>query len=111
MAEISLFRKAVPAFGGGPEYILRAPALRRLRLFPESASLQEVWRADHASDFGKALELGLKEGVAEFVVANKAAMIYANYLEDDEARMLSRFQDIAACCEELQAAEPGNPHA
>lgn len=79
--------------------------------FPDSAALQEAWRAYHAGDFGKAVELGLKEGVAGYVVANKAAMIYANYLEDDEARKLQRFQEIAARCEELQAAAPDNANA
>lgn len=79
--------------------------------FPESAALQEAWRAYHAGDFGKAVELGLKEGVAGYVVASKAAMIYANYLEEDGSRKLQRFQEVAARCEELQAAEPGNANA
>jgi tetratricopeptide (TPR) repeat protein len=79
--------------------------------FPESAALQEAWRAYHAGDFGKAVELGLKEGMVGYVVANKALMIYANYLEDDADRKLARFQEIAARCEEQQAAEPDNANA
>lgn len=79
--------------------------------FPDSAALQEAWRAYHAGDFGKAVELGLKEGMAGYVVANKALMIYANYLEDDADRKLTRFQEIAARCEEQQAAEPSNANA
>ena len=79
--------------------------------FPERAALQEAWRAYHAGDFGKAVELGLKEGVAGYTVANKAAMIYANYLESDEATKLQCFQEIAARCEAQQAADPDNANA
>jgi tetratricopeptide (TPR) repeat protein len=79
--------------------------------FPDDASLQDAWRAYHAGDFGKAVELGLKAGVPGYNVANKAAMIYANYLEEDEERKLALFQEIAARSEELQAAEPGNANA
>lgn len=55
--------------------------------------------------------MGLKEGVAGYTVANKAAMIYANYLEDDADRKLALFQEIAARCEEQQAADPENANA
>ena len=79
--------------------------------FPERAALQEAWRAYHAGDFGKAVELGLKEGVAGYTVANKAAMIYANYLESDEATKLKGFQEIAARCEAQQATDPDNANA
>lgn len=79
--------------------------------FPESAELQEAWRAYHAGDFGKAVELGLKEGMAGYVVANKAAMIYANYLEEDGEKKLATFQEIAGRCEAQQAAEPENANA
>ena len=79
--------------------------------FPEDATVQDAWRAYHAGDFAKAVELGLQAGLAGYNAANKAAMIYANYLEDDDARKLVIFQEIAARCEELQAAEPENANA
>ena len=79
--------------------------------WPESIPLQEAWRAYHAGDFAKAVELGLKEGVAGYTVANKAAMIHANYLEDDEERKLALFQAIAGRCEVQQAEVPENPNA
>ena len=79
--------------------------------YPEDATVQDAWRAYHAGDFAKAVELGLQAGLAGYNAANKAAMIYANYLEDDDARKLVIFQEIAARCEELQAAEPENANA
>lgn len=79
--------------------------------WPENVALQEAWRAYHAGDFGRAIETGLAEGLAGYNVANKAAMIYANYLEEDEARKLATFQEVAARCEALQAAEPENANA
>ena len=79
--------------------------------WPESVAVQEAWRAYHAGDFAKAVELGLKEGLAGYNAANKAAMIYANYLEADETNKLVLFQEIAARCEALQAAEPENANA
>ncbi len=78
---------------------------------PADAAVQDAWRAYHAGDFAKAVEGGLKIGLAGYNAANKAAMIYANYLEDDEAAKLALFSEIAARCEELQAAEPANANA
>lgn len=79
--------------------------------WPASEALQDAWRAHHAGDFARAVELGLKEGIAGYTVANKAAMIYANYLEDDDARKLALFQAIAERCEAQQAEDPKNPNA
>lgn len=79
--------------------------------YPESAAGQDAWRAYHAGEFGKAVELGLKAGGDALNAANKAAMIYANYLEDDESRKLALFQEIADRCEKQQAADPENANA
>lgn len=79
--------------------------------FPVDEGVQEAWRAYHAGEFGKAVEQGLAAGLAGYNAANKAAMIYANYLEDDEERKLALFLDVAKRCEELQAAEPDNANA
>ena len=73
--------------------------------FPADAAVQDAWRAYHAGDFAKALELGLKAGDAGINAANKAAMIYANYLEDDEDEKLRLFEEIAERCVARQAAD------
>lgn len=79
--------------------------------FPADAAVQDAWRAYHAGDFAKALELGLKAGDAGINAANKAAMIYANYLEDDEDEKLRLFEEIAERCVARQAAEPDDANA
>lgn len=79
--------------------------------FPADEAVQEAWRHYHAGDFQKAFDAGLAAGLAGYNAANKAAMIYANYLETDDARKLQMFQEIAGRCEELQKAEPKNANA
>jgi tetratricopeptide (TPR) repeat protein len=79
--------------------------------FPPDAAVQEAWRLYHQGEFGKACEAGLAAGVDGYNAANKAAMIYATYLEDDDKRKLDLFQSIAARCEELQQAQPTNANA
>ena len=79
--------------------------------FPADAAVQDAWRAYHAGDFAKAVELGLKAGDAGINAANKAAMIYANYLEDDEDEKLRLFEEIADRCVARQAAEPDDANA
>ena len=54
--------------------------------YPDNAKVQAAWRSYHAGDFGKAVELGLGCGMAGFAVANKAATVYASYLETDDDR-------------------------
>lgn len=101
-------------------YVYAGTALKKqwLRLhrgdaepFPADAAVQDAWRAYHAGDFGKAVELGLAAGLAGYNAANKAAMIYANYLEDDEERKLALFLDVARRCEELQEATPDDANS
>lgn len=79
--------------------------------FPADAVVQDAWRAYHAGDFAKAVELGLKAGDAGINAANKAEMIYANYLEDDEDEKLRLFEEIADRCVARQAAEPDDANA
>ena len=79
--------------------------------FPADAAVQEAWRLYHQGEFSKACEAGLAAGVDGYNAANKAAMIYATYLEDDDKRKLDLFQSIAARCEELQQAQPKNANA
>jgi tetratricopeptide (TPR) repeat protein len=76
--------------------------------FPADAAVQEAWRLYHQGEFHKACEAGLAAGLDGYNAANKAAMIYATYLEDDDHRKLELFQAISARCEELQQAQPKN---
>lgn len=79
--------------------------------FPNDEAAQDAWRAYHAGEFAKAVEIGLVAGASGINAANKAAMIYANYLEDDESSKLKLFEEIAERCVALQRAEPTNANA
>ncbi|MBK9020049.1 MAG: hypothetical protein IPL72_08625 [Sulfuritalea sp.] len=76
--------------------------------FPADPAVQEAWRLYHQGEFQAACEAGLAAGIDGYNAANKAAMIYATYLEGDERRKLETFQGIAARCGELQRAQPKN---
>lgn len=79
--------------------------------FPDDEAVQDAWRLYHQGEFQKAVDTGLSARPAGYNAANKAVMIYANYLEDDEGRRLALFQQIAQRCEELQRADPKNANA
>jgi tetratricopeptide (TPR) repeat protein len=79
--------------------------------FPEDSAAQDAWRAYHAGEFAKAVEIGLQAGPSGINAANKAAMIYANHLEEDEDARLKLFEDIAERCVALQKTEPKNANA
>lgn len=79
--------------------------------WPESAEAQDAWRAYHAGDFAKAVELGLKAGGAGVSAANKAAMIYATYLVDDDDAKSALFQQIIDRAEAQQKAMPDAANA
>lgn len=66
-----------------------------------AARLQEAWRAYHSGDFAKAIELGLAVGLLGYNVANKAANIYATYLETQEETKLALFLESAERAEQL----------
>ncbi|MBI4742596.1 MAG: hypothetical protein HY777_13830 [Betaproteobacteria bacterium] len=79
--------------------------------FPADAKVQEAWRAYHAGDFGKAVALGVACGIDGYTAANKAAAVYATYLESDDERKLELLAEAAKRCEEMQAAQPDNANA
>jgi len=79
--------------------------------YPADSKAEDAWRAYHVGDFAKAGEIGLKAGSSGINAANKAAMIYANYLEADSDNKLEIFLQIAERCEALQASEPDNANA
>lgn len=79
--------------------------------YPDSEAAQAAWRNYHAGDFAQAVEAGLKAGSSGLNAANKAAMIYANYQEDDDEVKLEIFQEIARRCEAQQSSDPENANA
>ena len=73
--------------------------------WPDDTRAQDAWRAYHGGDFSRAFTLGLAAGGAAIAAADKAAMIYANYLEADTGRKQAIFQEVAARCEQRQQNE------
>lgn len=117
-------RTATPAWKAFPHadkaFAYAGPALKKNweRLhrgdrepFSADAAVQEAWRLYHRGEFQAACEAGVAAGLDGYNAANKAAMIYATYLEDDERRKLELFQTISARCEKLQQAQPKNANA
>jgi tetratricopeptide (TPR) repeat protein len=60
-----------------------------------AATLEDAWRAYHSGDFGPAVELGLALGPLGYGVANKAANIYATYLESGPQARLALLLESA----------------
>ena len=78
---------------------------------PKDAAVLQAWVLFHNGDFQKAFDAGLKAGGDGITVANKAACIYANYLETKEKAKLEMFMDIADQAEAQQNADPKNANA
>ena len=76
--------------------------------FPADEAVQEAWRLYHQGEFQKACEAGLGAGPDGYNAANKAMMIHATYLEDNDKRKLELFQAIVSRCDELQRVQPKN---
>lgn len=79
--------------------------------WPAETAVVEAWIAFHAGEFQEAVDGGMKAGGAGITVANKAAAIYANYLEADEKAKLALLQEVAARAEAQQKREPKNANA
>lgn len=73
---------------------------------PDDARLLDAWRQYHAGEFASAVEQGLACGLAGYTVANKAAAIHANYLEEEGERKLGLLLEVAQRCEEQQKKAP-----
>ncbi len=71
-----------------------------------AAALQSAWRAYHRGDFAAAVAEGTAPGPIGANAANKAANIYATYLETDSERKREIFLKSAERAEALQAAAP-----
>ena len=92
-------------FETSPELKTKVPASEA------AETLQAAWRAYHRGDFQKAAELGLGLGRLGYNVANKAANIYATYLEEDKERKLALLLDAVHRAETLQQSAPGLANA
>lgn len=79
--------------------------------FPKDKGAIEAWIAFHAGDFGRAVEAGIEAGQAGWNAANKAAVVYATYLETSDKRKLELLSQAAERAEALQAADPKNANA
>jgi tetratricopeptide (TPR) repeat protein len=78
---------------------------------PSDARVLEAWVLFHNGEFHRAVEAGLAAGDVGITVANKAACIYANYLEKKEKTRLAIFQEAAQRAEQRAAAHPDDPAA
>lgn len=78
---------------------------------PGSAQVLQAWVQFHNGAFQEALEGGLAAGDAGITVANKAACIYANYLEKKEKARLDLFIQAAQRAERQASVQPDNPNA
>jgi tetratricopeptide (TPR) repeat protein len=79
--------------------------------FPKDKAVVQAWIEFHAGNFQAAYDAGLAAGLAGYNVANKAANIYANYLEKSDKKKLDIYLEVAQRCEELQAAQPKDANA
>ncbi len=79
--------------------------------WPEDPALRQAWLLFHNGQFMQAAQAGLALGDAGLNVANKAACIYANYVERRESTREKLLLEAAARAEGLQRRQPDNPGA
>ena len=79
--------------------------------YPQDESAQEAWRLFHAGDFEGAVKVGLEAGGTATNAANKAANIYANYLERKEKNKLELLMQVAERAREQAARDERNANA
>ena len=78
---------------------------------PKDAAVLGAWVLFHNGEFQKAFDAGIKAGGDGITVANKAACIYANYLETKEKPKLDMFMEAAVRAEAQQKADAKNANA
>lgn len=79
--------------------------------FPSQPELREAWYCFHRGDFQQAVEQADAVGLEGHAVANKAAGIYATYLEDDPKRQIACFKSAIERAEEAIKAFPDDPNS
>ncbi len=82
-----------------------------LEPWPDDEDIIEGWRAFHAGDFAAAVDAAEAAGDAAHTLANKAAGIYADYLEEDDAVKQAIYQAGIERSERAIAAFPTDPNA
>ncbi|GAB3774017.1 hypothetical protein GCM10028796_47490 [Ramlibacter monticola] len=78
---------------------------------PADPRVLQAWVLFHNGEFQQAMQAGLEAGDGGITCANKAACIYANYLEKKEKVRLALFQEAAQRAEQQAAAHPDDPGA
>ncbi len=78
---------------------------------PRDNRLLEAWALFHSGEFQKAMDAGLKMGMSGITLANKAACVYATYLEQKEKTRLEMYRDVAERAEAHAVQDPDNPNA
>jgi tetratricopeptide (TPR) repeat protein len=76
-----------------------------------AGSLQEAWRAFHAGDFVRAMQLADELGALGAAVGNKSAAIHTLYLEKDERRRLDMLKAAIERGERAVEQLPDDPNA
>jgi hypothetical protein len=108
------------AFPFAGDYVFTAASVKknweRLHLgdaepLPKDAKVLQAWALFHNGEFRKARDMGLKIGGAGLTVANKAACIYATYLEQQEKARLDLYMDVARRASAQAAEDPSNFNA
>lgn len=82
-----------------------------LEPLPHDPKLLQAWAHFHNGDFYKSMTLGLDMGLSGLNVANKAACVYATYLEQQEATRLALFVEVAKRAEAQIVQQPDNVNA
>jgi hypothetical protein len=78
---------------------------------PNDDKVLQAWALFHNGDFQEAMNLGLSIGGDGLTVANKAACIYATYLEKNETARLKLYMDVVRRAEAQAQASPQNFNA
>jgi tetratricopeptide (TPR) repeat protein len=78
---------------------------------PEDKDVLKAWALFHSGEFQQAEEAGLNAGGGGITAANKAAAIYATYLEKKEKTRLDLFMTVAQRAEAQAAQDAKNPNA
>ena len=75
---------------------------------PKDPQVLQAWALFHSGEFQKAVDMGLKIGGDGLTVANKAACVYATYLEKQEKARLELFLEVARRAEAQAKSDPLN---
>ena len=76
-----------------------------------AAIIQDAWRCYHSGDFQQAVELAEQCGVLAHAPANKAAGVYATYLEDDVEAQQACYQAAIERAERAIEVLPDDPNS